>query len=228
MRDERDHLDVALASAASRAQRLPSLPWPGEAEPEDEALLRYLDRAVSGPEREALRQRLHQSAFCRERLETLREALAEWDAAPEGVTAPERSLRISFLWARDGLRFLFGSLTPRSLVAVPVPTRGSVPDGAEELAFFDFAHRFGDVDVEIQVERVPGDRFDLQLQFRGERARLGQLRVSLSDRQGALLDSQPVEGGVARFSALLPASHRIAITAAKQELGHLVLDVLPG
>lgn len=226
MNDERDKLDVALAEAASLSQRIPDLPQ-GPGTPEDDvALLRYLDALDADvEEREALRQQVHATNGGRERLAILREALAEVDG-PEPPTPSEPGhVRLAFAWARDGLRYLWGSVEPRSLAAIPVATRGTVPDGLqEETAFFDFAHRFGEVDVVIQVERVPDDRLDLQLSFVGGQPDV-HLRVNLSDRAGGLLDSQPVERGTARFAGLPPNTHSIVISSAQTELGRVLLDI---
>jgi anti-sigma factor RsiW len=229
MSDVRDQMDLALVEAWSLVRREPTPPQPGPDEPDDEALLRYLDGNLPSREREQLRQTLERSAWCRERLAILREALhdghdGDLSSAPPRAAAPAR---ISFVWARDGLRYLWGNLAPRTLVAVPVATRGSVPDGLEETAFFDFAHRFAGLDVVIQVERVPDDRLDVQLLFQGTPDQLSHLRVNLANREGSLLDSQPVERGGARFAALTPTPHRISISAAQQELGSILLDVFP-
>lgn len=224
----RDNLDVLLAEAVRLAPRRP--PLPGEQEPPDELLLRLLDADMPPREREEARQRISRSAYASERLAVLMESLAETDgeeAAPR--PAPDRSLRLSFLLAADRLHFLFGSLLPRSLVTMPVATRGSAPDATEESSFFDFVHRFEDLEAQIFVERVSGGRLDLQLQFQfqGEAARARSLRVSLSDRNGALLDSQPVERGMVRFASLPPSSHLISITDARRERGLIFLDVHP-
>lgn len=235
MRDERDNLDVVLEEAVSLAQHLPTLPWPGPEEPEDELLLRYLDGELAPRERERVRQELARSPYFSERLITLRESLEEV-RSPEPASAREGEetgrarrgdarLRLSFLWAANGLRFLWGSLAPRCLVAVPLATRGAAVPSQEESAFFDFSHRFEDVGVLIQLERVPGGRLDLQLQLQAPPRDVGPLRVNLRDRRGALLDSQPVERGVARFISLVPATHQLSITTPKGELGQVLLDI---
>jgi len=227
MNDERDKLDVALAEAVRLAQQLPDLPQASGDPGGDEALLRYLDdHRITAEERESLRKEVHATAWGRERLQTLREGLADVEQAEPPKSEAAAPVRLAFTWARDGLRYLWSTVEPRSLVAVPVATRGTLPDGVpEETAFFDFAHRFGDVDVVIQVERVPDDRMDVQLCFQGQPAEVAHLRVNLADRSGSLLDSQPVEKGSARFAALPPATHCISITCAQQELGRVLLDV---
>ncbi len=226
MNDERDKLDVALVEAVSLAQRIPDLPQgPGTPE-DDDALLRYLDSDVDLEERETLRQQVHQSAGGRASLAILREALTEAEAEEPSPDASPNQIRLAFTWARDGLRYLWGSLEPRSLVAVPVATRGSVPDGLrEETAFFDFAHRFGEVEVVIQVERVRDDRLDLQLSFGGQGSGTAPLRVNLADQAGGLLDSQPVEHGTARFAGLSPEAHSLTISSARTEVGRVLLDI---
>lgn len=228
MTETRDTLDGLLAEAVPLALGRPCLPRPGADEPEDEAILRYLDAELPPREQEALRQRLACSSFASERLAVLRESLAEAERgetpSPPAVGQP---LRLSFLLAADGLRYLCGSLAPKSLVPVPVATRGKSLGTTEESSFFDFEHRFGDLEVQILLERVPGNRLDLQLQLLGERSPRTPLRVSLSDRDGAVLDSQPVERGMARFCGMPPACHRISITDPQRELGQILLDVHP-
>lgn len=221
-------LDGLLAEAVVLSLGRPRLPLPSSGEPGDEAILRYLDAELPALEREDLRQRIARSPFCSERLAVLRESLAEAarDDAPPQATR-DQPLRLSFLLASDGLRFLFGSLVPRSLVPVPVAIRGRTPTTTEESCFFDFEHRFGDLEVLFLLERVAGNRLDLQLQLQGDVPPRTPLRVSLSDRGGALLDSQPLERGMARFSAIPPACHRISITDPQREIGRILLDVHP-
>lgn len=225
MTAKRDHLDALLAEAASLAfGDSPRLPVPGADEPADELLLGYLDASLPPREREAMRQQIARSAYCRERLEVLRAALDEAEQAENAAVSEQHSpVRLCFQSLAGGLRFLHGSLKPESLVAVPVATRGKAPSPKEETAFFDFQHRFEDLDVHIQVESVPGGRMDVQLQCDPPRSQ--PLRVVLSDRSGALLDSQPVERGSARFASLPPTPHRISITDSRRELGRLLLDV---
>jgi len=234
-----DKLDLALREASKLALLIPALPQPGTAEPDDESLIRLLDGAVPPAEETTLQAAVEASPFARERLATLREALAEVAAAPpmpsavnpfdEGVIAERRPVRLSFLWARGSLRYLWGTLEPRSLVAVPVATRSGIfRRPSEESSFFDFAHQLDGIDLVIQVERARDDHLDVQLTFDGDAHRLARLRVTLADRTGSLLDSQPVEQGKTRFAALAPLPHELLITSAQQELGRVRLDVHPG
>jgi len=240
MTERDDILDLALREACLLAQQRPDLPHPSGADPEDEVLLRLLDGGLPSAEIQALSQQVQASPYSRERLVTLTEALNDADAAPttasvvnrfddKALAAPTSSARLSFVWAQGCLRYLGGTLEPRSLVAVPVATRsGTFRRAEEETSFFDFAHRIGDIDVVIQVERVRDDLLDVQLTFDGDHARLERLRVTLSDRQGSLLDSQPVERGKTRFASLEPTPHDLLITSAKRELGRVRLDVHAG
>ncbi|MDY0000205.1 MAG: hypothetical protein RBU30_02805 [Polyangia bacterium] len=226
MTDHRDTLDGLLVEAAALALQHPSLPFPDPEDPGDELILRYLDGELDPMEREEYRQRITRSPFYRERLAALKDSIAEAEGvAPSSQAAASRPLRLSFLLGKDGLRFLFGSLAPRSLVAVPVATRGRVAEKREESCFFDFAHRFDDLDFLILLERVSASRLDLQLQLQGEPRTTRPLRVNLSNRQGAILDSQPVDGGLARFSSMPPSCHRISITDPQREIGQILLDV---
>jgi hypothetical protein len=243
MKDPQDKLDLALREAYQLAQQLTPLPVPGAADPDDELLLRLLDDAprLDPGEADQLRAQVDAAPFCRERLATLTEALAELRDAPPADESPINRLttagksetspvRISFHWARGCLRYLWGTLEPRSLVAVPVATRGqaATAEPQEETSFFDFAHQLDGLDVVIQVERATEDLLDVQLSFDGDAQRLAHLRVTLADEAGTLLDSQPVEQGQTRFAALQPSPHELQITSAQQELGRVRLDILPG
>lgn len=243
MTERDDKLDLALREACQLAQQSPELPQPSSTDPDDEVLLRVLDGGLSRAQTQALRRQVEASAFARERLLTLTEALTEaLDGADtaaattvvnrfdEGVLAGRPSpVRLSFVWARGCLRYLWGTLEPRSLVEVPVSTRsGTFRRPQEETSFFDFAHRIDGIDVVIQVERVRDDLLDVQLSFNGDDDRLERLRVTLADRRGSLLDSQPVEAGKTRFAALEPLPHELLITSAQKELGRVRLDVHAG
>jgi len=239
MTQREDKIDLALREACELALRSPELPLPSGADPEDEVLLRLLDGGLPSAEARALSQQVEASPYARERLMTLTEALGDADArAPTSVVNPfdDRVLagasspaRLSFLWARGSLRYLWGTLEPHSLVAVPVATRsGTFRRPQEETSFFDFAHRIDNIDVVIQIERGRDDRLDVQLTFNGDQARLERLRVTLADRRGSLLDSQPVEKGRTRFAALEPHPHELLITSAQRELGRVRLDVHAG
>lgn len=244
MTERDDKLDLALREACQLAQQIPELPQPSQADPDDEALLRLLDNGLPSAEANLLREQVEASAYARERLATLTEALAE--ARPEAGRAADSAsavnrfdesviaerpspVRLSFLWAQGALRYLWGTLEPRSLEAVPVPTRsGTFKRPTEETTFFDFAHCVDGIDVVIQIERVRDDLLDVQLSFTGDDDRLGRLRVTLADGQGGLLDSQPVEHGKTRFAALEPLPHELLISSAQQELGRVRLDVHAG
>ncbi|MFH2007159.1 MAG: hypothetical protein ABI333_11280 [bacterium] len=236
MTDSRDKLDLALSEAYRLARRIPTLPDPSDTDPDDEVLLLVLDGAQHFPQGEvkALRERVESSPFSSERLAVLSEVLTEvHDQHPEPmnrlgtpVESQRDPVRLSFVWARGCLRYLWGTLEPRSLIAVPVATRGEAVTGPrEETSFFDFAHHFAGIDVVIQVERVRDDLLDVQLNFDGAAQQLAQLRVTLALKGGSLLDSQPVEHGRTRFAALQPLAHEIQITSARKPLGRVLLDV---
>jgi len=244
MTERDDKLDLALREACRLAQQTPQVPQPRSTDPDDEVLLRLVDGGLPSAQTQALRQQVEASAFARERLVTLTEALTEaLDGADapakastvvnrfdEGVLADRPSpVRLSFVWARGCLRYLWGTLEPRSLVEVPVATRSGIfKRPQEETSFFDFAHRIDGIDLVIQVERARDDMLDVQLSFDGDDDRLERLRVTLADRRGSLLDSQPLEAGKTRFAALEPLPHELLITSAQRELGRVRLDVHVG
>lgn len=248
MTDSRDPLDLIISEATRQANELPGLPAPGPAEPTDEALLRFLD----GPSEDSLIQtQLRQEAtgtpWARSRTQTLSEALRETETSSHRLTpssseaTPDlgvraraaEQVRIAFARADQGLQFLWGTIQPTSLTTVQVPTRGTAGPEAtsraagavEESTFFDFAHHFGPLEVRIQVERLPDDRIDVQLDFHALKGSGGILRVDLTDAKGALIDSQPVEHGTARFAALAPAPHDLLIRAEDTRIGQVRFDV---
>ncbi len=234
-----DILDLELREACLLAMQSPDLPQPSGTDPDDDLLLRLLDGGLPQSESQDLRKQVGASAYSRERLATLTEALAEADTAKaatkvnrfdQRVLAESPSpVRLSFVWAQDCLRYLWGTLEPRSLIAVPVATRsGTAKRSEEETSFFDFAHHIDGIDVVIQIERARDNLLDVQLSFDGDTDRLKRLRVTLADSRGGLLDSQPVEKGKTRFAALEPLPHELLISSAQKELGRVRLDVYTG
>lgn len=234
-----DILDQALREACLLAHQGPDLPQPSGADPDDDVILRLLDGGLPQSESQALHERVRASAYSRERLATLTEALEEAGAktAPTNVNRYDKTVlgtspspvRLSFVWAQDCLRYLWGTLEPRSLVAVPVATRSTTSKRQEEeTSFFDFAHHIDGINVVIQIERGTDNLLDVQLSFDGDRDQLKRLRVTLADCQGGLLDSQPVEKGKTRFAALEPQPHELLISSAQKELGRVRLDVHAG
>ncbi len=234
MTERDDMLDLALREACLLNQRAPELPEPQPGDPEDEALLLVLEGSASETELAPMREAVERSCWARERLASLREAMEESLSPSEQLhrtqdPPSQPRLRISFAWARGCLQYLWGTLEPRTVAAVPVATRSGIfRRPTEETSFFDFAHLLGDIQMVIQVERANEDRLDVQLTFNGERDRIRRLRVTLANREGTLLDSQPVEHGRTRFTALEPLPHDLLITTAQRELGRVRLDVLPG
>jgi len=239
MTQQDDILDQALREACRLTHESPHLPQPSDADPDDELLLQLLDGGLPQSETQVLREQVGASAYSSERLATLTEALEETGMAAatsnvnrfdERVLADGPSpIRLSFVWAKDCLRYLWGTLEPRSLVAVPVATRsGTTGQSTEETSFFDFAHHLDDFDLVIQIERARDNRLDVQLSFDGDGDRLKRLRVTLADARGSLLDSQPVEKGKTRFASLEPMPHELLISSAQKELGRVRLDVHAG
>ena len=147
MTDRDDILDLAIREACLLAQQSPELPQPSGADPEDDVLLRLLDGGQPSAETQTLSQQVKDSPYARERLVTLTEALSDADATPpvpsvvnrfndKAITA-QSPARLSFVWARGCLRYLWGTLEPRSLEAVPVATRsGTFKRPQEETSFF--------------------------------------------------------------------------------------------
>ena len=218
----RDGLDHQLAQAA-RAARLPrNLPAAQPGEPSDDLLLRVLAGAATPEERRVVDAG---SAYTRERMDVLREALAETGHAP-GVS--ERIARYVFVMAKDALDLLRAATEP---LAVPAPL--AVRSGAAAAAagsFYEFVQPFDGGEAHLKVEHVPRASspaaIDVQVKLTGAAA---GTRVSLL-RAGQPVDSVPVGAdGVATFSGLGQDRYQIVVRKAGQEqpVSQLHLDFLP-
>jgi hypothetical protein len=218
----RDRLD-SLISQAARAARVPrALPSPQPGEPSDDLLLRVASGSASAEERARVEGA---GAYATERLEVLREALAETGHAP-GVV--ERAARYVFVMAKDALDLLRAATEP-----LVVPTAATVRSGAAagpaRTSYYEFAQQLGGVEAHLKIEHVqraaaPAS-VDVQVTLVGGGA---GTRVTLLCA-GRTVDSVPVaDGGAATFSGLAAERYEIVVRKAGQEepLGKLHLDLL--
>jgi hypothetical protein len=218
----RDRLDGLISSAARAARAPRGLPAPRPGEPSDDLLLRVVSGAASAAERE---QVAAAGAYTAERLEVLREALAETGHAP-GVV--ERAARYVFVMARDALELLRAATEPLAVPAAATVRSGAAA-GAARPSYYEFVQPFGDLEAHLKIEHVlrasaPAS-VDVQVKLVGGGA---GTRVVLV-RAGVTVDSVPLgEGGAATFSGLAVDRYEIVVRKAGQDepLGKLHLDLL--
>jgi hypothetical protein len=218
----RDHLDARISQVA-RAARMPrGLPTPRPGEPSDDLLLRVVGGTASAEERARVESA---GAYTTERLEVLREALAETGHAP-GVV--ERAARYVFVMAKDAFELLRAATEPLELPAA-APVRSGAAAVPARPSFYEFVQPFGDLEAHLKIEHVPRAsapaQVDVQVKLVGAGA---GTRVALL-RGGATVDSVPVgEGGVATFAGLPVDRYQIVVRRAGQDepLGKLHLDLL--
>lgn len=228
---ERDELDVAL-TARLRAVR-PSLPVPEPAadEPSDDELLRYVDGAMGGAEREAFEARLADYPAAAARVAVIAEALAEsgWGPVPRPEPVGRRAVtlasRFVFRLSEGVLTFLRGTDLPHHL-ATAAAVRSSAPPAPP--TFFEFVQRYpfdsGEIDARLALEPVRPQAVDVQLEVTQGGAPLDGVRVKLL-RDGRPVDSAPTENGRCTFAALTAARYELEIRKGGTEVGRMVVDI---
>lgn len=218
---DRDELDRLIARYAKAARSPEGVPAPGATEPSDDDLLRVIEGSASAEERARVAAG---GPFTRERLEILKEALAE----AGHTSGAERAARYVFAVARDAMQLLRSATEP---VAAPVlaghAVRGSAAAAsATGDAYFEFDHDFDDVHAVLRVEHVPRDRGCIDLQVRVERANAPQTRVTIL-RGGQTIDSTPVDDrGLATFAGLEAVRYRLELRRAGRLAGSVILDFI--
>jgi hypothetical protein len=232
---QRDPLDKGITRTLRKARRPRSLPQPGSREPSDDELLRFVEGLAGADERSLVEEAQGRSAYTRERIETLREALAE---SGEGPTLVERAARYVFVMARDAFELLRGSTAP--LVLTPAATRtrsGSHPvsPGADSAAaprpcYFEFTQPFHDLDAHLKIEHVSRARsaptIDVQIRLVAQGVPATDARVTLV-RHGKTLDSIKVErDGAATFSGLEQDRYELDVSRGGKVVGRVHLDFI--
>ncbi len=218
----RDHLD-GLLTAAARAARVPhGLPAPAPGDPSDDELLRVASGTASAEERARVAAA---GPYTRERLEIVKDALAETGHAP---TVVERAARYVFVMAKDALDLLRAATEPLAVPA-PLAVRSAAGAAASRACYYEFVQPFADVEAHLKIEHVTRANspasIDVQVKLVGGGA---GARVSLV-RGGDTVDSVPVgEGGAATFSGLAQARYEIIVRRSGQDepLGKVHLDFL--
>jgi hypothetical protein len=218
---ERDQLDRLIARHVRAARRPDGVPVPGSAEPGDEELLRVIEGSASAEERVQVAEAAARSAWTRDRLEILKESLAETGH----TSAVERAARYVFAVARDAMQLLRGATEPVAAPAAAHTLRkgGSADTSSAGDAYFEFDHDFDDVHAVLRVEHVPRDTGSIDLQIRVDTA---QTRVTLL-RGAHTVDSTPVDDrGIATFTGLDAVRYRLEVRRSGRLAGSVILDFI--
>jgi hypothetical protein len=223
-KNDRDALDRKLGRAVRTVRRPRGVPAPGQGEPSDDELLRVVEGVADAAERARVAAAEKTSAYTRDRLAVLREAMAETGFAP---SAAVRAARYVFVLAKDAMELLRAATEPVALPAMAAVRSGT--STGVRAGTYEFVQPFDGVEAHLLIEHVTrADKsasIDVQLRLRGG----GRgARVSLW-RGGEMLDSVPVdEGDAAVFSGLGQSRYQIEVRRAGQDeaLGKVELDFL--
>ncbi len=219
----RDAVDVQVAQKLRALRLARPVPAPGPDEPTDEELLRYIDGAVKGSERERLEERIAASPYASARVGVVVEALRDSGfPVPKRESAAAKAARYVFRYAQGALTFLRGSDMPEAL-APALQVRGAAT--AQDESFYEFTHQFDAVAARLQIERVEGRGFELQLTLSERDQPVEGARVTLR-QAGRTVDSASTEGGRCSFAGLTPARYQIDVRRGGDEVGTLHVDVL--
>jgi len=231
---EADKLDKQLSGALRLIRLGQRLPEPTPEEPADDELLLLIEEKLPEAERQRVEALLARCPYSADRVDVLRQALADFASrtrlSPDTERAPERSrfARLVFTVARgaeQAMAWLCGTDVPLPVAAAAMPTRGAATGRDEAGHYFRFERRFGDCDAVIQVERVPHRGVELRLDLTRQGARLEDARAVLRCR-GKLVESVRVRDGTAGFVGLQPDCYQIQVTGKDEEIGRLAVDLL--
>ena len=219
----RDALDAQVA-AKLRALRVGQrLPEPGPNEPSDEELLRYIDGAATGRERDELEERIAKSPYASARVGVVVEALRDCGyPVPKVDPVGRRVARYVFRYAQDALTFLRGSESPAGL-APALAVRGAQP--IHEAGFYEFTHHFDQVAATLQVEGLSKSGFALQLTLTDGGKPLDGARVTLRSG-GKTVESASTEDGSCAFAGLTASQYELDVKRGAEAIGTLHVDVL--
>ena len=222
--EQRDELDARVAEKLRAHQFVRPLPSPGDDEPSDEALLRYLDGAVTGSERERIEARIAGSPYSSVRVGIVVEALRECGfPLPTPSPVGRRAVRYVFRLAGSALTFLRGSDLPAAL-APALSVRGAHVE--RHPTFYEFTHDFAAVSARLQIEGVEGRGFEIGLTVSADDRPVEGARVTLRHAGGKVIDSAATENGACSFAGLPPAHYEVEVKRGPEVLGTLHVDVL--
>jgi hypothetical protein len=228
----RDAVDEVLARGLRSVPLARPLPRPRDDEPTDHDLLLLLDGGLDPARQAEVEARLRCCPFSADRLDVLREALHEEQRArlspDEQPASPSRLARLVFAVAKDTLRFLRGTDLPVALGPALATTRSAnVVAPADEDYYYRFTRCFGEWDAVIQIESVPRAGMELRIEISRAGQPLDDARAALR-RDGKLLESVRLRGGIAGFAGLRPDHYEVAVTRNGTEIGQLTLEFLEG
>ncbi len=227
-RGPRDKLDRLIAGNVRAARQPRGLPTPQRGEPSDDELLRYVEGTSPGDEKARVAAAMKQSPFTRDRVELLRESLAEAGLAPSAVT---RAARYVFVMAKDALELLRGTTAPLMGGTPALATRHGGDVAAAPRAgqcWFEFTQPFDDLDAHLKIEHVTranaAPSIDVQIKLIAAGTPAKDARVTLL-RAGRTIDSVPVEeNGAATFSGLEQDRYELDVRRAGKSVGKVHLD----
>jgi hypothetical protein len=219
----RDGIDAQVTQKLRSLRLAQPIPAPQAGEPSDEELLRYVDGAVSGGEREKLEERIAASPYASARVAVVVEALRECGyPLPSKETIAKKVARYVFRYAEGALTFLRGSDMPDAL-APALQVRGAAT--TQDDTYYEFTHQFDAVAARLQVERVEGRGFELQLTLSEKDAPVDGARVTLR-QSGKTVDSASTEAGKCAFGDLPAARYQLDVKRGSDEIGTLHVDVI--
>jgi hypothetical protein len=225
-KQDRDELDGAIARYVKGARRPVDLPSPGPAEPSDDEILRVVEGGASPDERARVEEAMKRSAWTRDRLELLREALAETGH----VTPMERAARYVFAVAKSALEFLRGATEPVAQPAIATALRKGAPEAQPDTGisqpYFELLHDFDDLEATIHIEHSgrAGAPIDLQIRLADGRGPAANARVTLL-RGSTTVENTPVdERGSVTFTGLEAARYRLEVRRNGRATGSVILD----
>jgi hypothetical protein len=235
MEKTHDILDALLADVVAQETIRGPVPTHEPSGLSDHELALVVDRGVAGLS-ETARTRLAGCAHCLHLAEVTAEAIAEWEEEDQRriVAAEEDEAQIGpkrvkavLQWAADGLRFICGSVTPQPLKMQPVAVRDSSVDltRQSEPPFREFRAMLGPDEIRLQVERLPSELMDLQVQVVQRGGGQKPFRATLL-RRGRVSQSVPFESGLASFRDLRPESYILQVTSQQDVVGWIDLMLL--
>ena len=231
MEGARDDRDKALAVWARRALERKYGALPPASQLDDEVLVRYVDGALSGAERDDLEARLLLDLDAKERVGILAGALHEAGypspKLPEGLLVKTgKATRYVFHIARGVFEVLRGEGIAALQPALAVRSgRGSAASAYQIEREFQTAQ--GPIAARIELHADPGSadaHVDLVIHVGAQGRRASGVRVKLL-RDGRPVDSREVEDQGCTFAHLDPARYDVELRKGGVEVGKLMLDL---
>ncbi len=157
-------------------------------------------------------------------VDTAAEAEKQWlDLRASEQSAGTESLGNRFqamlLWAKEGIEFVWGTLSPLPLAPAAAVRSGA---GSGERSYCAFQAQTDAGIVEMAIERRPTQGFDLQVSAPSRTSSAGWRATIL--RKGRLVESAPLDGGRVCFTGLFPDTYQVTLSAAGETLAEFDLN----